>query len=80
MNEKNITLFVTVILFSSVAQTQDDTTTASSKDTLGFGIGTLIGGLLAVPTGAIICAAGRMLFGDIFDRRVDVYLTPGAEV
>lgn len=80
MNEKNITLFVTVILFSSVAQTQDDTTTASSKDTLGFGIGTLIGGLLAVPTGAIIYAAGRMLFGDIFDRRVDVYLTPGAEV
>lgn len=80
MNKKNITLFITLILFSSVAHTQNDTTTDSNKDTLGFGIGALIGNLLAGHPGAIIEAAGGALFEDIFDRRVDVYLTPGTEV
>ncbi len=57
------TFLITFILFSTLANAQDDVTTTSDNETIGFGLGALIGGLLAGPPGAVVGAASGTLFG-----------------
>ncbi len=57
------TVLITFILFSTLANAQDDVTTTSDNETIGFGLGALIGGLLAGPPGVVIGATGGTLFG-----------------
>ncbi len=64
MNRYYIVVLIMLILNTSLAIAQEDTSAASHKETLGFGIGALVGGLIAGPPGAVIGAAGGTLFGN----------------
>ena len=53
-----------IILFSpSVSYAQEDYSTGTKQETLGFSLGAILGGLIAGPPGAIIGATGGILFG-----------------
>jgi len=64
MNRYCIVMLIMLVLNTSLATAQEDTSVASHKETLGFGIGALVGGLIAGPPGAVIGAAGGTLFGN----------------
>ena len=56
-------LFVSLLGIQSIANADDIQHIASTKENAGFGVGVIIGGLLAGPPGAIIGAAGGSWFG-----------------
>lgn len=56
-------LFVSLLGIQSIANADDIQHIASTKENAGFGIGAIIGGLLAGPPGVIIGAAGGSWFG-----------------
>jgi outer membrane protein OmpA-like peptidoglycan-associated protein len=56
-------LFITLALHWAPVPAQEEGGT-SHKDTLGFGIGALLGGLFAGPPGAVIGAAGGTILGN----------------
>ncbi len=59
----NTILFISLLGIQSIATADDIQQISSAKEGTGFGIGALIGGLLAGPPGAIIGAAGGSWFG-----------------
>ncbi len=56
-------LFISLLGIQSIANADDIQHVSSVKENAGFGIGAIIGGLLAGPPGAIIGAAGGTWFG-----------------
>lgn len=60
----NILLFISLLGIQSIANADDIQNISSTKENAGFGIGAIIGGLLAGPPGAIIGAAGGTWFGN----------------
>ena len=56
-------LFVSLLGIQSIANADDIQHLSSTKESAGFGVGAIIGGLLAGPPGAIIGAAGGSWFG-----------------
>ena len=56
-------LFVSLLGIQSIASADDIQHLSSTKESTGFGVGAIIGGLLAGPPGAIIGAAGGSWFG-----------------
>lgn len=57
-------LFISLLVIQSIANADDVQHISSAKENAGFGIGAIIGGLLAGPPGAIIGAAGGTWFGN----------------
>jgi outer membrane protein OmpA-like peptidoglycan-associated protein len=55
--------FINLLATQSIANADDIQHIASTKENAGFGIGAIVGGLLAGPAGAIIGAAGGSWFG-----------------
>jgi sortase system peptidoglycan-associated protein len=65
MKSVNTLLLVSLISIHSIASADDiQNIPASTKESTGFGIGAIIGGLLAGPPGAIIGAAGGTWLGN----------------
>ena len=60
---KTIILISLISLQSIVAANDIQTEPASTKENVGFGIGTLIGGVLAGPIGVVIGAGGGTWLG-----------------
>lgn len=56
-------LFASLLSIQSIANADDIQNLSSKKEGAGFGVGAIIGGLLAGPPGAIIGAAGGSWFG-----------------
>lgn len=56
-------LLSTTLVHSPLTVSAQDTEATTRQETAGFGIGALIGGLIAGPPGAVIGAAGGTLFG-----------------
>lgn len=56
-------IFLTLLGIQSIANADDIQHIASKKENAGFGVGAIIGGLLAGPPGVIIGAAGGSWFG-----------------
>jgi outer membrane protein OmpA-like peptidoglycan-associated protein len=56
-------LFASLLSIQSIANADDSQHLSSKKEGAGFGVGAIIGGLLAGPPGAIIGAAGGSWFG-----------------
>ena len=56
-------VFISLLGIQSIANADDIQHLASKKENAGFGVGAIIGGLLAGPPGAIIGAAGGSWFG-----------------
>jgi len=56
-------LFASLLSIQSIANADDIQHLSSKKESAGFGVGAIIGGLLAGPPGAIIGAAGGSWFG-----------------
>lgn len=56
-------LFISLLAIQSIANADDIQHLSSTKENAGFGIGAIIGGLLAGPPGVIIGAAGGSWFG-----------------
>jgi len=64
MKSVNRLLLVSLLSIQSTVSANDEqVNTTSAKENAGFGIGAIIGGLLAGPPGAIIGAAGGTWFG-----------------
>lgn len=59
----NTLLFVSLLGIQSIASADDIQRISSTKENTGFGIGAIIGGLLAGPPGAIVGAVGGSWFG-----------------
>jgi sortase system peptidoglycan-associated protein len=57
-------LFISLLAIQPIANADDIQHIASTKENAGFGIGAIIGGLIAGPPGAIIGAAGGTWFGN----------------
>ncbi|MBL1142667.1 MAG: OmpA family protein [Proteobacteria bacterium] len=57
-------LFISLLAIQSIANADDTQHISSTKENAGFGLGALIGGLLAGPPGAIIGAASGTWFGN----------------
>ncbi len=57
-------LFASLLSIQSISNADDSQHSSSAKDHTGFGVGAIIGGLLAGPPGAIIGAAGGSWFGN----------------
>ena len=74
MNRKCLVLLLTSVLHSAVVVAADSDSTQTIHETAGFGIGALIGGLIAGPPGAVIGAAGRTLYGN-HNAKKDARLT-----
>lgn len=55
--------FISLLGIQSIANADDIQHLTSAKENAGFGVGAIIGGLLAGPPGAIIGAAGGSWFG-----------------
>lgn len=64
MNRICLVLLLTSVLHSAVVVAADSDSTTTIHETAGFGIGALIGGLVAGPPGAVIGAAGGTLYGN----------------
>jgi sortase system peptidoglycan-associated protein len=56
-------LFISLLAIQSIANADDMQQVSSTKENTGFGIGAILGGLLAGPPGAIIGAVGGSWFG-----------------
>lgn len=56
-------LFASLLSIQSIANADDNQHSSSAKEGAGFGVGAIIGGLLAGPPGAIIGAVGGSWFG-----------------
>jgi outer membrane protein OmpA-like peptidoglycan-associated protein len=56
-------LLISLLCIQSIANADDIQHPSSTKESAGFGVGAIIGGLLAGPPGAIIGAAGGSWFG-----------------
>ena len=72
MSHFKIIIFTSLLLLSTVTHAETDklqNTENIGNEGLGFGIGALIGGLIAGPPGAVIGAAGGSLFGNNKTRR-----------
>jgi len=52
------------ILNSPLAAADQDTPATTAKETTGFGIGAILGGLIGGPPGAVIGAAGGTIYGN----------------
>lgn len=64
MKSVKTTLLISLLLFHPfVSAADDESQTTTHKDGLGFGIGALIGGLIAGPPGVVIGAASGGFFG-----------------
>jgi len=63
MKSFNTILFISLLGTQSIASADDIQHISSVKEDAGFGVGALIGGLLAGPPGAIIGAAGGTWIG-----------------
>jgi len=59
------------ILNSSLAAAEQDTPAATARETTGFGIGAILGGLIGGPPGAVIGAAGGTIYGNHAARKDD---------
>jgi sortase system peptidoglycan-associated protein len=57
-------VFISLLAAHSIANADDIQHIASTKENAGFGVGAIIGGLLAGPPGAIIGAASGTWFGN----------------
>ncbi len=60
-------IFTSLFLLSTITHAETDkqqSTENIGNEGLGFGIGALIGGLIAGPPGALIGAAGGSIFGN----------------
>lgn len=64
MNRFCTILLILLELYAPFIMAAENTSTTSHKETMGFGIGALIGGLIAGPPGVVIGAAGGTLFGN----------------
>ena len=64
MNRCCTILLILPALYTPLIMAAENTPAASNKETVGFGIGALIGGLIAGPPGVVIGAAGGTLFGN----------------
>ena len=70
MNHLKAAMFTSLFLLSTVTYAETDKPVGNRKNEgLGFGIGALIGGLIAGPPGAFIGAAGGSLFGNNKSRK-----------
>ncbi len=63
MKYSKVLLFISLLGIQSIANADDIQHISSTKENAGFGLGAIIGGLLAGPPGAIIGAAGGTWFG-----------------
>lgn len=63
MNRICLVLLLTSVLHSAAVVAADNDSATTTHETTGFGIGALIGGLIAGPPGAVIGAAGGTLYG-----------------
>lgn len=62
-------LLIFFLLVSTMVKADQDIVKTTDKETMGFGIGALIGGLLAGPPGAVIGAASGTIFGNNADKK-----------
>lgn len=63
MKFRNTLLIVSLLAINPIANADDIQHVSSAKENAGFGIGAILGGLLAGPPGAIVGAAGGSWFG-----------------
>jgi len=72
MHQSKLILFTSLLLVSTLTHAEIDNY-FSNKENIGFGIGALIGGLIAGPPGAVIGAAGGSMFGyqEIRNREIE---------
>lgn len=63
MNRIHLVLLLTSVLHSAFVVAGDTDSVTTTRETAGFGIGALIGGLIAGPPGAVIGAAGGTIYG-----------------
>ena len=63
MNRIHLVLLLTSVLHSAFVVAGDTDSVTTNRETAGFGIGALIGGLIAGPPGAVIGAAGGTIYG-----------------
>lgn len=74
MNRIYMVLLLTSVLHSAGVVAADSDSTTTIHETAGFGIGALIGGLIAGPPGAVIGAAGGTWYGN-HNAKKDVQVT-----
>ena len=62
MHQSKLILFTSLLLVSTLTHAEIDNY-SSNKESIGFGLGAIIGGLIAGPPGAVIGAVGGSMFG-----------------
>lgn len=63
MTAQKIFFLLFILITPPVSYAQDNFSTGTRQETIGFGLGALIGGLIAGPPGVVIGATGGTLFG-----------------
>ena len=68
MHQSKLILFTSLLLVSMLTHAETDNYSSNGenidKESIGFGLGAIIGGLIAGPPGAVIGAAGGSIFGN----------------
>ena len=64
-------LLLASVIQPALAADQNSTEAVTQNETAGFGLGALIGGLIAGPAGAVIGAAGGTLYGNHTGKKQD---------